>query len=394
VVRAGALHEGPKETWLSGLAADMLTEGTTTKSASQLAETFAGMGGSLFSFAGADETSIGAEVLSERTADAVALIAEVAQRPAFPASEFDRVKQSRLRQLAIQKSQPQPVATQEFREALYGSHPYARIYPDEAEFTALTLAQARGFWARNAGAQRSHLYVAGVFDAASVERAIRAAFGGWAKGPAPVVNPPKPAARRRVDLTDRPKAPQSTIAMGLPVAPPTNRDWIGLNVANALLGGSFGSRITSNIREDKGYTYSPFSSVSPRLQDAYWVQNADVTSEQTGNSLKEIFHEIDRLRAEPPKPEELRGIQNYMAGIFTLQNSSRAGIVGQLQFANLHGLGPQYLTGYVDNVMKVTPQEVQRVTRRYIDPARMTVVVVGDSASVAPQLQPYRSAVP
>jgi predicted Zn-dependent peptidase len=394
VVRAGALNEGPRETWLSGLAADMLTEGTATKTAPQLAEAFAGMGGSLFASAGADETAIGAEVLAERTADAVALIAEVAQRPAFPASAFERVRQSRLRQLAIQKSQPQPIATQEFREALYGDHPYARIHPEEAEFAALTLERARDFWARNAGARRAHLYVAGVFDAAAAERAIRTAFGGWAKGPAPLVKPPAPVARRRVELTDRPRAPQSTIAMGLPVAPPASRDWIGLGVANSLLGGSFGSRVTSNIREDKGYTYSPFSTVSPRLQDAYWAQNADVTSEHTGNSLKEIFREIDRLRAEPPTPEELRGIQNYMAGIFTLQNSSRSGIVSQLQFANLHGLGSRYLTGYVDNVMAVTPAEVQRVTRKYIDPSRMTVIVVGDSATVAPQLQPYRNAVP
>jgi predicted Zn-dependent peptidase len=394
VVRAGTLNEGSKETWLSALAADMLSEGTTVRSASALAEAFAGMGGSLFAGAGPDETLIGAEILSERTADAIALIAEVAQRPAFPASEFERVKQSRLRQLAIAMSQPQPIANEAFREALYGNHPYARLYPTEEELKGYRLEQVRGFWERNAGAQRAHLYVAGVFDAAAVERAIRSAFGGWARGPAPLVNPPRPASRRRLELIDRPKAVQSTIAMGLPVAAPSSADWIGLSVTNSLLGGSFGSRITSNIREDKGYTYSPFSSVSPRVQDAYWVQSADVTSEHTGNSLKEIFYEIDRLRGQAPSADELRGIQNYMAGIFTIQNSSRSGIVSQLQFANLHGLGDRYLTGYVDNVMKVTPAEVQRLARKYIDPSKMTIVVVGDSAGVTPQLQPYRSVVP
>ena len=136
------------------------------------------------------------------------------------------------------------------------------------------------------------------------------------------------------------------------------------------------------------------SEVSPRVQDAYWMQSADVSAEHTGASLQEILHEVDRLRTAPPSTEELRGIQNYAAGIFTIQNSSRSGIVSQLQFANLHGLGPGYLTSYVDNVMKVTPDEVQRLTQRYDDPSKLAIVVVGDSASVAPQLQPYRSAVP
>jgi predicted Zn-dependent peptidase len=394
VLRAGALNERPRETWLSGLAADMLVEGTTTKSASQLAEVVASMGGSLFAIAGADETMVGTEVLAERAADAIALVADVVQRPAFPAAEFERVRETRLRQLAIAMTQPQPIALATFRETLYGDHPYGRLYPTEAQLKGYTLDQARGFWARNAGAQRAHLYVAGVFDAAAVERAIRRAFDGWAKGPAPLLKPPAPASRRQLELVDRPKAVQSTIAMGLPVPPPSNRDWIGLSVTNALLGGSFASRITSNIREDKGYTYSPFSQVSPRVQDAYWMQSADVSAEHTGASLQEILREVDRLRTAPPAAEELRGIQNYAAGIFTIQNSSRSGIVSQLQFANLHGLGPGYLTSYVDHVMQVTPEEVQRITRRYVDPTEMTIVVVGDSATVAPQLQPFQAAVP
>jgi zinc protease len=394
VLRAGALNEGARETWLSGLAGDMLVEGTTTRSASQLAEDFASMGGSLFAFAGADETSVGAEVLAERTGDAVALIADAAQHPAFPAASFERARETRLRQLAIALSQPQPIALSTFRQAMYGDHPYARLYPTEAQLKGYTLEQTRGFWARNSGAQRAHLYVAGVFDAAAVEQAVRRTFDGWARGPAPLVKPPAPVSRRQLQLVDRPKAVQSTIAMGLPVLAPSNRDWIGLNVTNALLGGSFGSRITSNIREDKGYTYSPFSQVSARVQDAYWMESADVSAEHTGASLQEILREVDRLRTSPPTPQELRGIQNYAAGIFTIQNSSRSGIVSQLQFANLHGLGSAYLTSYVDNVMKVTPTDVQRVTQRYIDPAKMTIVVVGDSATVAPQLQPFGAAVP
>ena len=135
---------------------------------------------------------------------------------------------------------------------------------------------------------------------------------------------------------------QSTIYLGLPVVDPSHPDYVALRVTDAILGGSFGSRITSNIREQKGYTYSPFSTINPFLKNAYWAEIADVTTNVTGPSLKEIFLEIDRLQSEPPSTQELQSIQKYLAGIFVLQNSSRNGIINQLQFTELHGLGEAY----------------------------------------------------
>ena len=394
VVRSGNLNEKASEVWLADVTGAMLSEGTTTKSAAQLAEAFAAMGGEFEVGVGVDVTSLYTEVLGERAPDAIRLVAEVAQRPAMPASELGRIKADKLRDVAIQKSQPQPVAQEAFAKALYGDHPYGRVFPTEAQLQGYTIEQVRGFWDANAGAARSHLYVTGVFDQKAVEQAIRDAFQGWKRGPAPLQLPPTPSTKRTISLLDRPKAPQSTIYMGLPVADPTSKDWIGLRVTDALLGGSFGSRITSNIREQKGYTYSPYSYVSSHVKDAYWNEVADVTTEHTGASITEILREIERLQKEAPSSAELKGIQNYLAGIFTIQNSSRAGIASQLQFANLHGLGASYLTSYVDNVMKVTPNEVQSLAQRYIDPNRMTIVVVGDKATVEQQLQPFQGVVP
>src|SRR5262249_12255183 len=159
----------------------------------------------------------------------------------------------------------------------------------------------------------------------------------WAKGPAASRNVPKPKAQRILDVTDRPNAPQSTIYVGLPVPDPTSPDSVALGVTNALLGGSFGSRITTNIREQKGYTYSPRSEVSERYHDAYWAEIADVTTAATGPSLKEIFAEIDHLQKEPPSAAELQGIQSYLSGNFVIQNSSRAALIEQLQFVDEQG---------------------------------------------------------
>ena len=155
------------------------------------------------------------------------------------------------------------------------------------------------------------------------------------------------------------------------------------------VGGSFASRVTSNIREQKGYTYSPSSQVSRRYHDAYWAEVADVTTAVTGASLKEIFGEIERLQKEAPGAAELQGIQSYLSGLFVIQNSTRGALIGQLRYVDLQGLGENYLKTYVQKVNAVTPADVQTMTAKYIKPEMMTIVVVGDKAKISEQLTPY-----
>jgi predicted Zn-dependent peptidase len=187
---------------------------------------------------------------------------------------------------------------------------------------------------------------------------------------------------------------QSTLNIGLPTIDAAHADYLALTVMNALLGGSFGSRITSNIREQKGYTYSPSGSISSRLGAGTWTESADVTTKDTGASIKEILFEIDRLRNEPPTDAELRGIQNYLAGTFVLRNSSRAGIAQQLSFLDLYGLSEDYLRNYVQRVYALTPADIQRLAKTYIDPAKLAIVVVGDRAVVMDQIKTYGDVMP
>jgi predicted Zn-dependent peptidase len=175
---------------------------------------------------------------------------------------------------------------------------------------------------------------------------------------------------------------------------PIDKDYVKMAVTNSLLGGSFASRITSNIREKKGYTYSPFSQVSSRYRDAYWVEIADVGTDVTGPALKEILAEVKHLASEPPPADELKGIQNYIGGTFVLQNSTRQGIIGQLTNLKLHGLPDSYLTNYVKNVFAVTPADVQQITQKYIRPDDMTLVIVGDKKKVEEQIKDYASPKP
>lgn len=389
VIRAGNLNEAENQVWLADLTGNMLKQGTTTRSAEQMAQRAASIGGQINVGVGADTTVITGDALSQFGPEMVGLMADLIERPLLPESELQRLKNNLLRQLSIAKSQPGPVANEVFSKLLYPNHPYGRLYPTEEMIKSFTIEDVRKFYNANFGAARTRLYVAGQFDAAVMRKSITHAFESWERGRPALINIPKPVSVREIHLIDRPNTPQATIYLGLPVVDPSNPDYIAFIVTNSLLGGSFGSRITSNIREQKGYTYSPFSQITARYRAGYWVEVADVTTAVTGPSLKEIFYEIDRMRNEPPTEEELQGIKNYMAGIFVLQNSSRQGVINQLAFADLHGLPDNYLSTYVQRVMAVTPADVQRIAREYLPPDKMAVVVVGDKSKVAEQLSPF-----
>jgi zinc protease len=389
VVSAGNVFENKDEIWLADLTGNLMREGTATETAETVARAFAGMGGELGIAVGPDSTSISTEVLSERAADAIRKLADVAQHPRLPESEIERVKGNLLRNLAIQRSSPQALAQEKFAQVLYGEHPYGRIFPTEAMLKGYTLNHVQGFYRNHYGPGRARLYVAGVFDAASLEMAIKQAFEGWTGGKAGDAPPLPPASGRQFALIDRADAPQSTVMVGLRVPTASHRDWIALEVTDALLGGAFGSRITTNIRELKGYTYSPYSQLEPHPAQADWVETADVTTNVTGASLKEIFFEIDRLRKEAPSAAELRGIQNNLAGVFVVQNASRTGVIGRLAFVDLHKLGPDYLSTYVKRVTAVTPADVLRVANEYLTPGKMSLVVVGDEKTVKAQVSQW-----
>ena len=389
---AGGLNEGSNRIGLSDLTAELMKEGTVTLTAEQVAEEAARMGSTLEVSAGADQTTLGLDVLQEFAPDAVRLLADVLEHPRLPESELARLKTDMLRQIAVAGARPQTIALMRFRKILYGGHPYAVVLPSETDVKKLTEQDVKDYFGSNFGALRAHLYVAGKFDKPAVKKAIADSFGNWAKGTPRIEQVPSTKPRRVLDLTDRPGAPQSTLIVGLPVASPVSPDAIPLGVTNALLGGSFNSRITANIREQKGYTYSPRSEISRRYHEAYWAETADVTTLSTGPSLKEIFGEITRLQTEPPGTAELKGIQNYLSGLFVIQNSSRSALIGQLQYVDFQGLGADYLKTYVAKVNAVTPAEVQKMAGQYIKPEEMTIVVVGDKAKIEDQLAPYQNA--
>ena len=381
VVRTGNIDDG-ESTWLADVTAEMMKEGTATRSAPALAEAAAGMGGSLNVGAGAEQATVSISVLSEYAVDAVELVADVLRNPAFPESELPRVIANFERSLAVARSDPQSQAGEALARLVYGDHPFGRAFPEPGQLAGYDIGALRGFHQRNFGARRTHVYVAGRFDRAALEAALRRFLGDWREGAPPTVLPADPAESLQLALIDTPGAPQSSIRIAVPVPHPAHALYFPTTIMNSLLGGAFGSRITANIREDKGYSYSPDSSISARRGTALWVLSAEVTTEHTADALTEIYREIDRLRREPPPAAELDAIKAYRSGLFVISNSSPNGVLGQLAFMDLHGLPPEFLARWVASVHAVTPAQVSEMAARFIAPSKMTVVVAGDLAKV------------
>lgn len=384
-LKTGNINEGAEEVWLADLLADLMEEGTAV--GYSVKDSLSGMGGNLNIGVGAHTTSLNTSVLAEFAPEAVSILADVLVDPELPASELERLKRDMNRNLSVALSRPGAQASKEFFAEIYPDHPYGRQYPTAEQVNSYDLEDVKGFYEKNFGAQRTTVYVVGKFNAEEVKKAVEEKLGNWRKGEEANYPVAKPVANAAVKIIDRPGAPQSTIIYGLPVVDPTHKDYIALDVMNSLLGGSFGSRITSNIREDKGYTYSPGSALISNYKTGLWYENADVTTEFTGASIAEINKEIRRLQNEAPSKEELQGIKNYESGIYVLQNSTPGGIIGQLNFLEVHNLPESFLVDQVKNINAVTPEQIQNMAAKYIKPGEMTLIVVGDKEKIKDQVK-------
>ena len=248
------------------------------------------------------------------------------------------------------------------------------------------LADVKQFHDTQFGARRSTLYVIGQFDKAAVRAAAERAFGSWTAGPPRKQLLARFNAGPKLVLADRPGSEQTTVRLAFAAPAVGSATDVPFRVTDALLGGSFGSRITANIREDKGFTYSPYSNIAGRPGGASWVWSGDITPSVTGKAMAEVFKEIRRLQADPPAAAEAQGMKTYAGSYLLMRTTSADLIAGQLVRADLLGLKPSYFDSYVQRAMAVTPAQISTLAKTDLPIDRLVMVVVGDMKSVEPQL--------
>jgi zinc protease len=381
---AAVAHRAPG---LADMTATVVRMGTTARTSRRIEEDLRRMGADLGTHAGADTSAVSASGLAEFSDGLLDLMADLARNASFPQEEFDRERRQRIEELRVERTTPGFLASECFRRTLFGEHPYAIVAPTEAQVAAYQREHLVGFYQQHYTPANALLIVVGDFTSDRMLAQVEKMFGDWkAPQPASVKSPAPPRhTGRRVHLVHLPGSVQTQVLAGNLAIARHDPDWFRIVLANSIYGGAFHSRLVINIREQKGYTYSPRSGVNPLREYGYFSVHAAVRNEVVAATLTEIFYEMDRMRSLPVTPEELDNARSYLSGAFSLGVATQDGVLGQLSTVYLERLPADYLETYREKIRALSAEDVLLAARRYFDSANAQIVLVGDREQIAEQ---------
>jgi len=373
------------------LAARVMNEGTATRTSLQIKEELRSIGGALSIAVDHDATAMTASSLSEFAPKLLDLVSDVVRHPAYPQSEVALARTNFAQEIEEERSTPDFLAQEELDKALFGAHPYGFTVPAPAAIKNVTRDALKTFAATWYVPNNATLVIVGDFDAPKMHAEVERTFGSWKRVPLPpapkVILPARE--KRQIYVIDRPGSVQSTILIGTPAPPRRSPDYIPLRTTNMIYGGAFYSRLTRNIRESKGYTYSPFSSADLRRAGGAFTAGASVRNEVTGPTILEMLYELDRMRVEPVTAEELASAKTYSIGGMELELESQGSLATRISTIYIDELSHDFLQTFRDKVAALTPAEVQSSAAKYFDTYRSAIVIVGDYKQIKDQIAPF-----
>ena len=374
---------------LVGLAAftgDMLRRGAGQRTFAELAEAIEFVGGDLSVSTDADSTSLEVRVLKEHLGLAMEILADMVERPTFPADEIERLRRQELDRLALMASQPNWLSRRAFHRFLYGpDHPYGQYDADPAAIQRLRREDLVAFHQRHYVPRNAFLLVVGDTTAPTVQELAAQHFSSWSDLPAPSPDLPAPPVHqgREIWVVNKPGTTQAQIVVGNVALPRADPDYVPLRVANQVLGGNASSRLFMNLRERCSYSYGVYSNVGSRLGPAPLFVAGAVEAQHTGGALREIFHELGRIRDEQVPGAELEAARAFLVGAFPLMTDTAREVAELVAIQNIFGLPRDYWNSYISGIAGVEAATAQEMARKYIEPDRAVVVLVGDASIIA-----------
>jgi zinc protease len=386
LVKSGAASDPAGKHGVANVTADMLDEGAGTRSALDIADAIAFLGGSLATGSDWDSSIVRLHLPVAKLDDGLGVMADVALRPTFAQAEFDRLKKTRLTAILQGRDNASTLANLAFAKVLFGEpHRYgAPIGGTEGTLTKMTVADLRDFHARAYQPANAQLIVVGDVTAATVLPKLEKQFGTWKNtGPVakPTAQPTPPPGQRTIYLVNKPGAAQSQIRIGIIGVSRNTPDYFALDVLNTILGGSFTSRLNQNLREVHGYAYGASSAFSMRAMPGPFTAAAGVQTDKTTESLREFFKELDAIREPIPAGDLERG-KNYEALGFPSAFETLSGMAGELTSMALYALPETFFNDYVPKIQAVTAAQAEAAAQKYIVPEKLSIVVVGDLAKI------------
>jgi zinc protease len=366
---------------VAGLTADLVTKGTATRNATQIAREVESLGASLSASAGVDSSTVSLVTRSDRADEAFAVFADVARNPAFAEEELERQRQQALDGLAVALRQPGSVARFAMTRAIFGAAPYGGV-ASPSSLAAVTRAEVAGFHGAHWRPDNAVLVVAGDISADQGFALAERFFGDWPRPSA--APPPEPDAAQaatgvRSIVIDLPDSGQAAVALGLRGLARTDADYFPALVANSVLGGGYSARLNFEIRIKRGLSYGAGSSLDARMAPGPIIASAQTRNDAAAQVVGLVQTEFTRLGAAPVGGAELSARKAALVGAFGRNVETNAGVAGQLSGLALYGLPLDRLQTYVADIEAVTPAAVRAAGARYFDPTRADLVVVGDA---------------
>jgi zinc protease len=385
--RTGNASVAATQPGLAEMTAAVARTGTHSRTSESIEEDLRRIGADLGTSAGADTSAISVAGLAEFPREVFSLIIDLARNASFPPNEFERIRRHRQETLRIERTTPGFLAGERLRRILFGAHPYAVIAPTEQQIQSYRIDDLKAFYARAYTPSNALLVVVGDFETEKLFALIEELFGSWtAPAPAVASNPAPPVHRgRQVHFVHLPGTVQTEVLVGNMGITRLDPDWYRFALANSIYGGAFNSRLVMNIREQKGYTYSPRSTVHALREYGYFTIHAAVRNDVVAATLTEMFYEADRMRSVPVGAQELADAQSYMSGVFSLGVATQEGLVTQLSTVYLNNLPQNYLDTYRESIRALSSQDVTIAARRHFDSANAQIVIVGDRAQARDQ---------
>jgi predicted Zn-dependent peptidase len=387
-VKGGSTTDPREHIGLSDILSATISAGTRTRSSRQIAEELQALGADIDVGVGKDLTYIGIDGLASGADKLMEILADTARNASFPDDEVKLAIENELQSIIASKSQPSYDLNQVFHHQLFGDHPYAFVNPRPEVIRGIRRDDLIKAYRQRFQPDRAILVMVGDLPTRKMEALAMHHLSSW-KGTGAKIGE-VPLAPEEVQpalaLVDRPHSVQSTIYVGRPMPPAGTPDEFSLKVANTIFGGAFSSRLTQNIREDKGYTYSPRASVTEWAKGGMFRVSASVRNEVTAATLVEIFYELDRLASTLPDDQELSRAQRYLKGKFLLANETSSSLASTLTGYWIDGKTPADLARYTPGIESVGKDDVLAMGRKYFASRQQTVAVSGDARAIREQL--------
>ena len=390
---AGALFEPAGMAGLASITAQMLREGTNSKTSLQIAEDIDRLGASINTGAsfGSPDVVLSAAGLSDNFDVWFAIATDMLFQPSFPADELEKLKQRLRVQLREQRSGANFLLNERFNRAVYGDHPAAKVSATAASLDALkreTLVQ----WHRQRFVpQNAILGIAGDVSAKDLLAKLEKRLAGWKKTELQPTWPANPVAAnaRHVLLVHRPNSVQTTVALGNIAIDRRSADYPAMIVMNDVIGGGASARLFLNLREEKGYTYGVYSDFSALRYPGPWRAGGNMRTDVTDGALVEFYKEIRRIRDESVPSKELDESKRSIVASFALSLEQPSRVLNFAITRKLYGLPADYWDTYSSKIAAVTADDVRRVAGKYLDPETLQLVAVGDATKIKTILEKY-----